>query len=247
MNYDGRSDAAIESGVRHGINIVNIARNDKGVLGFAEAHNILFNRAVSGDCFVIVNPDCIAQPGAVDALVERYRASPGAYIVEGRQWPFEHPKEFDPLTFETPWASGAFQLIDSLFYRSVGGMEERYFLYMEDVDLSWQAWLRGGRVLYEPAAAIMHFSGGNYYREDIVSNELYYSIRNFVLLCRKFFGRHGDERARKMMKAHPDRDLVALAFDDLDQNFRDFEPADYATRSHPRVKVTGLCQFHEMR
>jgi GT2 family glycosyltransferase len=40
--------------------------------------------------------------------------------------------------------------------REVGGMDPRYFLYYEDVDLSWRLWLAGYRVVYQPTAVAVH-------------------------------------------------------------------------------------------
>ena len=62
----------------------------------------------------LINPDCVPLPGSIDRLIER--KTDKVAIVEGRQWPFEHPKKYDQKTLETPWASGAFELIDSDFY-----------------------------------------------------------------------------------------------------------------------------------
>ena len=76
-------------------------------------------------------------------------------------------------------------------------MDELYFLYAEDVDLSWRAWLKGYRVLYEPAAQIIHFTNGRFERDDLISNEQYYGLRNFILISRKFFGKKGEESAVK--------------------------------------------------
>jgi len=41
---------------------------------------------------------------------------------------------------------------------SIGGFDDDYFAYLEDVDFGWRAWLAGNRVLYEPAAVVRHES-----------------------------------------------------------------------------------------
>jgi len=213
-------------------------------LGFAESHNILFRECVRGDFFLILNPDCVILDGSIERLIVRMRSS-GAAIVEGRQWPFEHPKEYDPLTLETPWASGAFCLIDSQFYHSIGGMDESYFLYMEDVDLSWQAWLHARKVVYEPNAPVIHFSGGPFYRADIISAEEYYSIRNFLLLSWKYFGEHGEVKALEMLSQHDRKALLRQAIADYKAVKADVKPL--VGKLHKNIKITGVAKFHELR
>ena len=217
-------------------------------IGFAEAHNILASKCTS-PFFIIINPDCYLHENAIDVLVHRYNTTSSLVgIVEGRQWPFEHPKEYDPLDLTTPWASGAFCLFNNDLYKKIGGMDDRYFLYLEDVDISWRMWLEGAAVLYEPGAVTTHFTGGYFYREDLLENEKYYSIRNFVLLMRKFYGWEGEKKAIFMLSAHPDQDVVKACLDDISENFSDFEPIkDLDLTRTPKIKVTGINQFHEIR
>ncbi|WP_197031038.1 hypothetical protein [Methylobacterium sp. 10] len=217
-------------------------------LGFAEGHNLLF-QAVSEPSFIIINPDCILQEGAIDALLATFKSAKNHVgIVEGRQWPFEHPKEYDRLTHRTPWASGAFALINSEMYRRVSGMDTRYFLYLEDVDLSWRSWLAGFDVVYEPAAIVTHFSGGSFYRDDLVENEKYYSIRNFVLLMRKFFGINGEIRARSLLRESADQEVVLASLRDIETNFLSFQHVHYENIDGCRhIKVLGINRFHEIK
>lgn len=227
---------------------ISVSRQETGsAIGFAEAHNILARNVVA-PVFIIINPDCILHQGAIDALIDRYNTtSKPVGIVEGRQWPFEHPKEYDPLTFTTPWASGAFCLFDNELYQKIGGMEERYFLYLEDVDISWRMWLHGASVIYEPKAVTTHFTGGYFYRDDLVENEKLYSIRNFILLSRKFFGKQGEERAISMLENFPDKEIVAVSIQDVKENFQGFHPLkDISLKKFPQIKVTGINQFHEI-
>lgn len=218
-------------------------------LGFAEAHNKIFEASKKEAYFIIINPDCIATTHCIDSLINLFEKKGNkAGIIEGRQWPYEHPKEYDIFTLETPWASGAFALINSEAYRLVGGMDERFFMYLEDVDLSWSMWNAGFPVYYEPASCIMHFSGGPYYRSDLLEREKYYSIRNFPLLLRKFFGSEGESRAWNYIRESVDPELVKLVEADIQDNFSDFtEVARKAPTCSDKIKVLGLCQFHEMR
>lgn len=225
--------------------------NDEGrPIGFAENHNYLFNLRDDLRPFVLVNPDCILTHGSIDQLFHRYQCekrTPG--IVEGRQWPFEHPKEFDSVSFETPWASGAFCLIDAEFYRSVGGMDETYFMYLEDVDLSWRAWLAGWSVIYEQNSVAIHFSGAPFYRSDLRSSEEYFGLRNFIALSYKFFGEEGERYAIDLLKENYEDlgNAVNIAIEDYKLNLRQRVQTLGTVVQHPKIKVLGLNQFHKLR
>ncbi len=54
------------------------------------------------------------------------------------------------------FASGAAMVIDAEVYREVGGFDESYFMFFEDVDLGWRLWLLGYRVRYVPASLVYH-------------------------------------------------------------------------------------------
>ena len=41
-------------------------------------------------------------------------------------------------------------------FDAVGGFDERFFMFYEDVDLGWRLNLRGHRVRYEPASIAYH-------------------------------------------------------------------------------------------
>jgi N-acetylglucosaminyl-diphospho-decaprenol L-rhamnosyltransferase len=60
---------------------------------------------------------------------------------------------------DVDWVSGA-----AIWFRrdaldAVGGWDERYFMYMEDIDLCWRLRGAGWRVAYEPAGNVVHVQG----------------------------------------------------------------------------------------
>jgi len=57
------------------------------------------------------------------------------------------------------WVSGAFFLVRRRAFEEVGGFDERYFMYVEDVDLCWRLRQAGWEVRYEPAAEVIHEQG----------------------------------------------------------------------------------------
>ena len=64
--------------------------------------------------------------------------------------------------FEAPYLSGCCMLIRSDAFRRAGGFDERYFLYLEDADLT-RTLARDGRCVHLPVAGVVHGWGrGNY-------------------------------------------------------------------------------------
>lgn len=59
------------------------------------------------------------------------------------------------------WVSGACFLVRRSAWDEVGGFDESYFMFMEDVDLCWRLWRRGWRVAYEPAGRVVHVVGAS--------------------------------------------------------------------------------------
>ncbi len=57
------------------------------------------------------------------------------------------------------WVSGACLLVKRTDAEGVGLLDERYFLYTEDVDFCAAIRARGGRVLFTPSVEVMHLRG----------------------------------------------------------------------------------------
>lgn len=108
-------------------------------LGFGKGHNDLFSK-ISSDSkgYVCVNPDGFWHDEALDKLVSMAQSHDWQGIFESIQEPIMHPKFFDPVTGNTAWCSGACLLIPVAVYKAIGGYDDDFFLYCEDVDLSWR-------------------------------------------------------------------------------------------------------------
>ncbi|MHB1710219.1 MAG: glycosyltransferase family 2 protein [Acidimicrobiales bacterium] len=57
------------------------------------------------------------------------------------------------------WVSGACFLARRTAFERVGGFDEAYFMYAEDVDLCWRLGRLGWNVLYAPGAVVTHLQG----------------------------------------------------------------------------------------
>lgn len=67
-------------------------------------------------------------------------------------------KDFDhKATADVDWLMGSCLLLRAKAVEEVGGMDERFFLYFEDVDWCRRFWKAGWRVTYVPSARFSHF------------------------------------------------------------------------------------------
>jgi GT2 family glycosyltransferase len=71
------------------------------------------------------------------------------------------------------WVSGAALLVRRADADAVGLLDERYFLYTEDVDFCAAIRARGRRVLFTPAATITHLRGRSRATAPVRMNEAY--------------------------------------------------------------------------
>ena len=153
--------------------------------GFARGINLL-SRQGNGDYIFILNPDAELETGCLEKLLSKAESDPTIGISEARQSPREHPKSVDALTGETTWCSGAAALIRRKAFEQVGGFDERlFFMYCEDVDLSWKLWLSSWRCVYVSEAVVRH------YTQDLVQGkrrtvENYFTFRNSLFLFYRF-------------------------------------------------------------
>ncbi len=138
------------------------ALETRGNVGFGAAQNRLMDRAFEdgADVFIALNPDGVMHPGCLAAMLRMHMAARGCALIEALQFPDEHPKTYDRLDFETPWASGACLLIPRRIHAALGGFDDRFFMYCEDVDLSWRARAAGFQVKSCSPALLFHPTGG---------------------------------------------------------------------------------------
>lgn len=124
-------------------------------LGSSGGHNRLAD-GCSSDLLLILNPDTYPSPTALTELVKRLD-EPRIGLVEARQIPLEHPREYDLYTGETSWASTCCVVVRRSLFEQLGGFDsEHFFLHCDDVDFSWRARKLDYQVVVEPHAAVFH-------------------------------------------------------------------------------------------
>lgn len=154
--------------------------------GSAKGHNIL-----AGDCraeyMLIMNPDVIMAPRClIELMVPFYDEKVG--MVEARQSPVEHPKEYNIETKETEWATTACAVFKTEIFRQLHGFDsDSFFLYCDDVDFSWRLRLAGYKIIYNPLALVYHAkrldSKGQW---EPTKAEVYYSAEAALMMAHKW-------------------------------------------------------------
>jgi GT2 family glycosyltransferase len=175
---NGSSDGSREL-VREEFPDVALVELDRNA-GFGAAVNAGLRRCGAPWVFLL-NNDATVEPGAIAELLAvgegdervgsvaaqmRFRARPdlinsagievdrlgvGSDRLLGR--PAER-SETDPV--EVFGASAGAALLRRSMLDELGGFDERFFLFLEDVDLAWRARMRGWRAMYAPAAVVHH-------------------------------------------------------------------------------------------
>lgn len=162
-------------------------------LGFARANNRGV-QATSSDLVLLLNPDTVVPPGAIDAMVARMDRSPevaalGPRLVDGHgraelsfgsmYGPISEARRKAALALDArgvgpvraaieratrrersvDWVSGACLLVRRAAGDAAGWLDERYFMYAEDVDFCAALRAGGGQVLFSPVAEVVHLRG----------------------------------------------------------------------------------------
>ena len=142
----------------------SLSLNQGQNIGFGLGHN--FNLALTTTpYFWVTNVDLEFEPDSLTTLLataqqDSSQAFSNASIAawECRQKPYEHPKDYHPVTGETAWCSSACVLFKTDAIQSVKGYDPLLFLYGEDVELSYRLRRQGYKLKYVPKATVWHYT-----------------------------------------------------------------------------------------
>lgn len=147
--------------------------------GYAAGNNAGIVNA-KGDYIIIINPDTVAEPDWLVELIKPFETTGDVSITTSKILLYNNKElintcgnhaHFSGLSFcrgqsmpsseyRTPEYIGTFSGCSFAIRREVvenlGGFDPDFFLYMEDVDLSWRARLAGYKIMYVPTSIIYH-------------------------------------------------------------------------------------------
>lgn len=177
---------------------VRFIENDEN-LGFAGANNQLANEATS-EWIALLNPDAFARPDWLERWMAATEANPAfdlfgctqyaadvegvldgvgdVYHAAGLAYRAGYGRSTDilPETGEVFGPCGAATLIRRDLFLELGGFDERFFCYNEDVDLAYKARLAGHRTLQVRDAAVDHLGYASSGRRSEFAT--YFGVRN---------------------------------------------------------------------
>lgn len=180
-------------------------------LGFGAGVNLgaTAGFAAGADQLLILNPDARIAATAVLQLLERSRAQPNAVYCprivrpDGSTWfngsdlhlddgRLRNPARRGSARVE-PWLTGACLVVGRELWNRVGGFDDDYFLYWEDVDLSHRALAAGAALTLCSDVVAVHDEGGTHRDGMSVGRGksetyYYYVIRNRLLFAAKHLG-----------------------------------------------------------
>ena len=179
-------------------------------LGFAGGNNVGIRQALKTDAnyIFILNPDAWVTKDTIAQILlgmDKYQAdvaNPKIYFPEGKTiWfagkifdkanvlgshlgvdeedkgQYDTPKELDDVT-------GAALMVKREVFEKIGLLDEKYFMYYEDLDFATRAKKRGFKIMYLPQAVVFHANA----KSSGVGSPLqdYFITRNRMLYARKF-------------------------------------------------------------
>lgn len=150
-SYDG-SRQYLEKVIKQRENI-SIIQNDTNE-GFV-ANNIGM-RVSNAEFIFLLNIDTEIHPQAITKLIEVMQGDDTIGICEARQSPHEHPKTYNRKTGETSWSSGACMMIRKKALKDSGVFDPVFYMYIEDIDISWRMWANNWKCAYVPDAVCIH-------------------------------------------------------------------------------------------
>ena len=173
---DGSREAASR---RPGVRVIENSAN----VGFAAANNAGI-RASGGANVLLLNSDTIVPAGAIDRLLAELDRDPSVAVVGPRlvdasggaelsfgrmisplnelRQKYLAPRSVERTTRARQypdWVSGACLLVRRAEAEAVGLLDERFFMYTEDVDFCAAIRARGKRVLFTPDVEVVHRRG----------------------------------------------------------------------------------------
>lgn len=164
-------------------------------LGFAKGINYSVKKA-SGDFLLFLNPDAVFKSGKIEDLISVFDDS-SVGVAGGKLLSFEGKTEKSAGKFFNFWealaiilgldealgvrfspdstravdfVSGGAMTVRRLAFEKVGGFDENFFMYLEDMDLCYRMKKAGYKTIFTPGIVITHAGQGSSSKEFAVLN-----------------------------------------------------------------------------
>jgi GT2 family glycosyltransferase len=127
-------------------------------MGFGHGHNNNIFKSCA-EFILVTNLDLTFEVNSICKIVDfALKDDISVASWEFRQKPFEHPKDYNPVSLETNWSSSACILFRRKMFEEVGGYEKKIFMYGEDVEISYRLRDAGYILKYIPNAVCWHYT-----------------------------------------------------------------------------------------
>ena len=175
--------------------------------GFSKGNNIGVDHA-SGEYVCILNPDTVVAEDTFETLLKYAEGKPklgiiGCKLIDGRGGFLPESKRYVPTPFvalkkmlgftdayyvkdldvddvgTVPIFVGAFMLLRKTVYIEVSGFDEDYFMYGEDVDLSYKVLQAGYDNVYNGKTSVIHFKGESTLKDKVYAKRFYGAMQIF--------------------------------------------------------------------
>jgi len=148
-------------------------------LGFAAANNAVMRKA-RGRVFFLLNADMVVPPDTTAKLFSRIASAPGiaaaacrqvdasgstlescmfdfmdGRIPGGVQPPSREPEAGQGVEVAWVWGSGV--MVRREVFEQIGGLDEAFFMYYEDLEWCWRMRRAGWRVVYYDDIHVLHY------------------------------------------------------------------------------------------
>lgn len=198
---NGSTDGSVQR-LREGLVSANLLESPTNA-GFAAGNNVGVLDALEhgADIVWLLNNDTEVEPDALDAILDAFQRAPhigavgttvrtppkGSGPVQavggGRVWPWLGRSRLNTEGGRLDYLSGASLALRGDALRDAGLLDEGFFFYWEDVDLSWRLRSAGWRLAVADGAVVWHSESGTVGAASPRHRE--YALRSLVRFARK--------------------------------------------------------------
>lgn len=208
---NGSTDGCAEK-IMRSLPQAHLIQNQRN-LGFGAANNLALDQ-VATPYALLLNPDCIVTPDALEQLLKAGNDYPHAAIIAPQlirssglleisyRWPTNTWRPTGPNASGAccvGFVSGAAMLLNMAVMREIGFFDERFFLYYEDEDLCQRIFASKRQIIIVPESRFTHLARGSVRGKHPLKAEFfrgYHHAQSKLIFQHKYFSDAIAERLR---------------------------------------------------